>query len=180
MSKSLFFLTWKCNEGMSHGRGSAPYRHSDSTSRLWAVSKSHCLKQRASVRSRSLLVFLDSLASHSNACKVDLEAGPLDSRHENQPSEEVQDCAKAVTSRNQQRNDAFISTQTQHQPRDSNTAPRWRHATATRGSRVFPGQRVETHMRSEPAEFPRATRGNPRAKRDKGPACLNQQKQVTN
>ncbi len=56
------------------------------------------------------LVLLDSLASPSNARKVDLEAGPLDSRLENQPSEEVQDRAKAVTSRNQQRNDAFIST----------------------------------------------------------------------
>ncbi len=55
MGKSLFFVT-KWNEGRNHGhgRGSAPYRHSDSTSRLWAVSKSDCLKQRASVRALSL------------------------------------------------------------------------------------------------------------------------------
>ncbi len=129
MGKSLFFVT-KCNEGRNHGhgRGSAPYRHSDSTSRLWAMSKPDSLKQRTCVQlallKLALLVLLDSLASPSNARKVDLEAGPLDSRLENQPSEEVQDRAKAVTSRNQQRNDAFISTQTQHQPRDSNTAPR--------------------------------------------------------
>ncbi len=47
----------KCNEGRNHGHGwgSAPYRHSDSTSRLWAVSKSDCLKQRASVLSLSFL-----------------------------------------------------------------------------------------------------------------------------
>ncbi len=99
------------------------------------------------------------------AGKVGLEAGPLDARLENQPSEEVQDRAKAVTSRNQQRNDAFISTQTQHQPRDSNMAPWWRHATAKRASRVFPEQRVETHMRNE----------------TKATACLNQQKaSITN
>ncbi len=101
------------------------------------------------------VVLLDSLASPSNARKVDLEAGPLDSCLENQPSEEVQDRAKAVTSRNQQRNDAFISTQTQHQPRDSNTAPRWRHATATRASRVSQSNTwkptCETRQRIEPA-----------------------------
>ncbi len=101
------------------------------------------------------------------ARKVGLEAGPLDARLENQPSEEVQDRAKAVTSRNQQRNNAFISTQTQHQPRDSNTAPRWRHATAKRASRVFPEQRMETQVRNQ-TKVPRATRGNPSAKPDKG------------
>ncbi len=48
----------KCNEGINlgHGWGSAPYRHSDLTSSLWAVSKSDCLKQRASVRSISLFL----------------------------------------------------------------------------------------------------------------------------
>ncbi len=59
------------------------------------MSKPDCLKQRASVQlallKLSLLVLLDSLASPSNVRKVDLEAGPLDSRLENQPSEEVQD-----------------------------------------------------------------------------------------
>ncbi len=55
MGKSLFFVT-KCKQvgKPGYGRGSAPYRHSDSTSRLWAVSKSDCLKRRASVRALSL------------------------------------------------------------------------------------------------------------------------------
>ncbi len=177
MGKSLFFVT-KCNEGRNHGhgRGSAPYRHSDSTSCLWAMSKSDCLKQRASVQlallKLSLLVLLDSLASPSNARKVDLEAGPLDTRLNTdwkQPSRRVQDCAKAVTSQNQQ-----------HHP-------------------VIPTRLPSdvTQQRREPAEVPRATRGNPRAKRasrvfpeqrvgthagneTKATACLSNRKQVPN
>ncbi len=59
-----------------HGRGSAPYGHSDSTSRLWAVAKSDCLKQRASVQ---LSLSSCSRNSLSNARKDDPD-GPLDSR----------------------------------------------------------------------------------------------------
>ncbi len=66
----------------------------------------------------------------------------------NQPSEEVQDRAKASTAAST----AVIPTR-------------------------LPGD--VTQQRREPAEVPRATRRNPRAKRDKGPACLNQQKQVS-
>ncbi len=67
--------------------GGAP-PHTDtliSISRLWAVSKSDCLKQRASVQlSLSCAPELSSCSSNSpsNARKVDLEAGPLDSHLE--------------------------------------------------------------------------------------------------
>ncbi len=117
-----------------HGQGSTPYRHSDSTRRLWAVSKTGQFKRRgASAFSLSL-----SCAPGLSPCSRNSRAGSRSAGLSpwNQPSEEVQDLAKAVTSQNQQRNDAFIATQTQHQLRDSNTAPRWRHATATRASRV--------------------------------------------
>ncbi len=124
MGKSLFFVTWMCNEGLSHGhgQGSTPYRHSDSSSRLWAVSKTGQFKRRGtSAFSLSL-----SCAPGLSPCSRNSWAGSRSAGLSpwNQPSKEVQDRAKAVT------------TQTQHQLRDSNTAPRWRHATATRASRV--------------------------------------------
>ncbi len=125
MGKSLFFVTWMCNEGLSHGhgQGSTPYRHSDSSSRLWAVSKTGQFKRRgASAFSLSL-----SCAPGLSPCSRNSRAGSRSAGLSpwNQPSKEVQDRAKAVTSQNQQRNDAFIATQTQHQLRDSNTAPQW-------------------------------------------------------
>ncbi len=49
----------------------------------------------------------------------------------------IKDCVNAVTSQNQQRNDATISTQNQHQTISEISTPRWRHATAKRASRVF-------------------------------------------
>ncbi len=69
MGKSLFFVT-KCNEGRKpgHGRGSAPYRHTDSTGRLWAMSKPDSLKQRACVQLSLLkrsLVTLPALETRS-------------------------------------------------------------------------------------------------------------------
>ncbi len=96
------------------------------------------------------------------------DASPLDTRPPRsntdwkQPSRQVQDCAKAVTSQNQQ-----------HHP-----------VIPTR----LPGD--VTQQRREPAEVPRATRGNPqrrepaefpraRAKRDKGSSLLIQQNAST-
>ncbi len=65
--------------------GAPPHTDTDSASRLWAVSKPDCLKQR--VRVLALFSCAPELSScfrnsPSNARKVDLEAGPLDSRLE--------------------------------------------------------------------------------------------------
>ncbi len=60
-------------------------------------------------------------------------------------SRRIKDFVNAVTSQNQQRNDAFISTQNQHQI--ASVIP-------TR----LPGD--VTQQRCEPTEIPRATRGN--------------------
>ncbi len=70
--KVKFFIT-KCNEGRKpgHGRGSAPYRHSDSISRLWAMSKSDWLKRRARVRALSLEPLLN-LACNSSCARNSL------------------------------------------------------------------------------------------------------------
>ncbi len=79
--KVKFFVT-KCNEGRKpgHGRGSAPYRHSDSISRLWAMSKSDWLKRRTSVRALSLEPLLKRTLPALETRSPTPDDGPLDSR----------------------------------------------------------------------------------------------------
>ncbi len=140
-------------------------------------SKSDCLKQGASAQN-ALSCF--SFSSLSNSRMDDPEAGPLDSCLNigwDKLSRRIKDFANTVTSQNQQRHDALHLNA--EPASNSNTAPRWRHATA--------------------AEIPRATRWNgtkDRAtrwngtkdrrntwkhtwKRDKDTACLIDIKQVS-
>ncbi len=71
----------------------------------------------------------------------------------------IKDCVSAVTSQNQQRNDATISTQNQHQTISEISTPRWRHATAKRANRVF-----------------QSNAWKPTWKPNQAKACLDQQK----
>ncbi len=76
-------LTWKCFAKNQPGRrGSAPYRRSDWTSRLWGrpnrtVEKTRRVRVLFSLPSCNSLVLLNS--ARLNARKADLEAGPPDS-----------------------------------------------------------------------------------------------------
>ncbi len=69
-------------------RGSAPYRRSDWTSRMWAMSKLGQLKTTRERRALSLFFWRsDSLEHLWNSAKLrpPTRAGPLDSHLENQP-----------------------------------------------------------------------------------------------
>ncbi len=81
--KSYSFLHWKClAKDQPCRRGSAPYRRSDWTSRLWGcpnrtVEKTRRVRVLALSSSCNSLALLNS--ARSNARKADLEAGPPDS-----------------------------------------------------------------------------------------------------
>ncbi len=113
MGKSLFFVT-KCNEGRKpgHGRGSAPYRHSDSINHLWAMSKTGPFKTMRLRAARSLVtLFLFKRNSLSNVAGTPRTAcWTLALRSAETLSRRIKDCVNAVTSQNQQRNDDFIKT----------------------------------------------------------------------
>ncbi len=90
-------------------RGSAPHRHSDSNSRLW-VGPNRQFKNKVPVQKQRFNLSCFSPSSHSNSHTDDPEAGPLDSRLNigwDKLSRWIKDFVKAVTSQNQQRNDAF-------------------------------------------------------------------------
>ncbi len=85
---------------LGHGRGSAPYRRSDWTSRLWAMSKNRTVKNDVPVCARSL----SWLSWISELSGTPLATAPSNARRSAGLSPwkptiyEVQDRAKAVTS----------------------------------------------------------------------------------
>ncbi len=83
--------------------GAPPHTDTDWTSRLWAMSKNWQFKTTRCARALSLVtLFLFKRNSLSNVAGTPRTAGRSP---RNQPSEEVQDRAKAVTSRSNEFND---------------------------------------------------------------------------
>ncbi len=121
--------------------GAPPHTDTDSASRLWAVSKSDCLKKRVHVLALSLLcswtlfLLLQLALQRAQGWPGSRSAGlsPW-----NQPSEEVQDRAKAVTSRNQQHQQPWFQHGSPVTSRNSDAS-----------QQSFPEQHVETHVRNE-------------------------------
>ncbi len=126
--------------------GAPPHTDTDWTSRLWAMSKPGQFKTTRCARALSL----DSLEHGLNISWSSLVTLPRSPTPEGRPAgispqdrlrqithAWIKDCVNAVTSQNQQRNDATISTQNQHQTISEISTPRWSHATAKRASRVF-------------------------------------------
>ncbi len=146
---------------------SAPYRRSDWTSRLWAMSKPGQFKTtRECARSLSL----DSLEHGLNISWSSLVTLPRSPTPEGRPAgispqdrlrqithAWIKDCVNAITSQNQQRNDATISTQNQHQTISEISTPRWRHATAKRASRVFQSNTWKRYQSIQPASTTKAS-----------------------
>ncbi len=151
-------------------RGSAPYRRSDWNSRLWAMSKNgqfkttcECLRSLSwtSLESLNSLELLEAtLPAFATAPSNAHRSAGRSPR--NQPSEEVQDRAKAVTSRSNEFNDcraveSFTGDVTQQSfPEEARTD----HVTPETKNRVNPL--------------------NSRENETKHPACFNNKKQVTN
>ncbi len=122
-------------------------------------SKSDCLKQGASA---VFILSCFSPSSLSNSRKDEPEAGPLDSRLNigwDKPSRRIQDFIKAVTSRNQQCNDAF----------HLNAEPA---SNSLRAPTRLPGDVTQQQQRFQrnhvlPNKATEETRTNPRGIRDK-------------
>ncbi len=86
-SYSFRHMRMPCKSKPGRRRGSAPYRRSDWTSRLWGCPKNGLFKttreRRAPLSSLLQLSGTPELVTaRSNARKADLEAGPLDSHNE--------------------------------------------------------------------------------------------------
>ncbi len=142
----------KCNEGRNHGHGwgSAPYRHSDSTSRLWAVSKSDCLKQRASMSSLSLFLCSWTLLLLPPT-RARLTWKPVRWTLTLKPT--IWRSPRPCQSRNiaePAASTAVIPTRLPVTSRNSDAS-----------QQRFPEQHVETHVRSEPAEFSQSNAWKP-------------------
>ncbi len=135
--------------------GLRPYGHSDSTTACGRVQIG-LFKNTRQCKALSL-VLLDSLASSPSDPLPRTTRKPVRwtlalNTDWNHPSRRVQDCAKAVTSQNQHQTASVIPTR-------------------------LPGD--VTQQRREPAEVPRATRGNQKWTLDQDPACLTNRKQVS-
>ncbi len=155
MGKSYFSSHESALQEQPCRRGSAPYRRSDWTSRLWAMSKPGQFKTTRCVRALSLEA-LESLNSLEllEATLPALATAPSNARRSagrsprNQPSEEVQDRAKAVTSRSNEFNDC-------------------------RAEESFPGDVTQQ-------SFPRRNPNKPTWKPNQAKACLDQKASITN
>ncbi len=109
MGKSYFSSHESALKEQPCRRGSAPYRRSDWTSRLGSMSKPGQFKTTRCVRALSLESLnslelleatLPAFATAPSNARLSAGRSPR-----NQPSEEVQDRAKAVTSRSNEFND---------------------------------------------------------------------------
>ncbi len=138
MGKSLFFLTWKCNEGMSHGRGSAPHGHWFGQPPVGGVQIGLFKTTRPRSRSLFLCSWTFFLLSQLALQCAQGWPGTAGLSPWNQPSEEVQDRAKAVTSRNQQHQQPWFQHGSPVTSRNSDAS-----------QQSFPEQHVETHVRNE-------------------------------
>ncbi len=158
-----------------HGRGSAPYRRSDWTSRLWAMSKNGQFK---TTRLRAALS-LDSLEHGLNISWISELSGTPGSY-----ASRFRNCALqrapvrwTLTSEPtiwrspipcQSRN---ITEQLIQRLQSRGELSRWRHATAKRGSRVFTEEARTDHV--IPATKNWANTLNSRETKPKHPACFN-------
>ncbi len=123
--------------------GAPPHTDTDSASRLWAVSKLDCLKQCVRVLALSLVLL--------NSLPVLATWKPVRWTLALKPT--IWRSPRPCQSRN-------IAETALNSLRDSNTAPRWRHATATRGSRVSQSNTwkptCETRQRTEATRWTHA------------------------